>query len=74
MGLHVPKKLSVAGVDDSVIAQIVWPQLTTCHRPIGKMADAAVSILLLEGQEQRPSSLHLEHKLIVRGSTAPPSS
>jgi len=74
MGLSVPKELSIAGVDDSVIAQIVWPQLTTCHQPIKKMAYAAVSILLLSGQEERPDRLHLEHKLVVRGSSAPPQS
>jgi len=72
MGLNVPKELSVAGVDDSVIAQIVWPQLTTCHQPIRKMAYAAVSILLLGEQEEKPATLRLKHELVVRGSSAPP--
>lgn len=72
MGMNVPKELSVAGVDDSVIAQIVWPQLTTCHQPIKKMAYAAVSILLLGEQEERSPSLCLKHELVVRGSSAPP--
>lgn len=71
-GLSVPKELSVAGVDDSVIAQIVWPQMTTCNQPIKKMAYAAVSILLMNEQDEKPASLRLEHKLVVRGSSAPP--
>lgn len=72
MGLNVPKDVSVAGVDDSVIAQIVWPQLTTCHQPIRKMAYAAVSLLTMGEQDERPAVVRLEHKLVERGSSAPP--
>lgn len=72
IGLNVPNELSVAGVDDSVIAKIVWPQLTTCQQPIKKMGYAAVSILLFDAQDQKPENLRLEHQLVMRGSTAPP--
>ncbi len=72
MGISVPDQLSVAGVDDSVIAQIVWPQMTTCNQPIKKMAYAALSILLLGEQDESPQNLVLDHKLVVRGSTSPP--
>jgi LacI family transcriptional regulator len=72
MGMAVPEQLSVAGVDDSVIAKIVWPQMTTCNQPIKKMAYAALSILLLGEQDESPQNLLLEHKLVVRGSTSPP--
>gem|GEM_PF-55386 len=71
MGISIPDQLSVAGVDDSVIAQIVWPQLTTCHQPIKKMAYAALSILLLSEQDESPQNLVLDHKLVIRNSTSP---
>ena len=33
-GISVPDELSIAGFDDSVIATVVWPQLTTVRQPI----------------------------------------
>ncbi len=72
MGITVPDQLSVAGVDDSVIAKIVWPQMTTCNQPIKKMAYAALSILLLGDEDESPQNLVLDHKLVVRGSTSAP--
>ena len=31
--LKIPEQISVAGFDDSIVAQVVWPRLTTCrHR------------------------------------------
>jgi LacI family transcriptional regulator len=44
-GLSVPEELSIAGFDDSVIATVVWPQLTTVRQPIKEMAAAAVNMV-----------------------------
>lgn len=71
--LRTPSQLSVAGFDDSLVSQVVWPSLTTCHQPIADMAAAAVS-MLTQGGDAVPQARKLEHKLIIRESTAPPES
>ncbi|HEY0282801.1 MAG TPA: LacI family DNA-binding transcriptional regulator, partial [Rhizomicrobium sp.] len=40
--LKIPLELSLAGFDDSLFAQIVWPRLTTCRQPVEEMAKVAV--------------------------------
>lgn len=69
LGLRTPEDLSVSGFDDSLIAQVVWPQLTTCRQPIAEMASAAVAMLIEPGT----ASGRLEHEIVVRESTAPPA-
>jgi LacI family transcriptional regulator len=70
-GLDVPARLSVTGFDDSQIAEIVWPALTTIHQPTADMASAATGLLidLLRGKEARPVT-ELAYTLVERGSTA----
>lgn len=70
IGISVPGQLSVAGFDDTDLAQVVWPSLTTIHQPIRDLGYAAADLLLEFGEtiERR----QLPHELIVRGSTAPP--
>ena len=70
--LKIPEQLSVAGFDDSFVAQIVWPRLTTCRQPIKEMAEAAVSMLIQRGSEDVGLERRLDHELMVRESTAPP--
>jgi len=70
--LRVPDDLSVAGFDDSLVSQVVWPRLTTCRQPIADMAAEAVSLLVQAGDQGASGSRRLEHELIIRESTAPP--
>jgi LacI family transcriptional regulator len=72
--LKVPQQLSVAGFDDSMVAQVVWPRLTTCRQPIREMAAAAVSILVQASHEDGSVERRLDHELVVRESTAAPGS
>lgn len=44
-GLDVPNDLAVAGFDDTHIATVVWPSLTTIRQPIPEMADSAIDVL-----------------------------
>lgn len=67
--LRVPEDLSIAGFDDSEIAQIVWPRLTTCRQPIAEMAAAAVSWLI---EPTQALGRTLAHQLIIGASTAAP--
>jgi LacI family transcriptional regulator len=72
MGLTLPGDLSVAGFDDSPIAQVVWPQLTTIRQPVEAMARAAAAMLVeAVGRAQVPAARLLDFELVVRGSTGP---
>jgi len=68
--LKVPEDLSIAGFDDSIVAQVVWPRLTTCRQPIKEMAAVAVSILTQKRTQDLPLERVLAHELVVRESTA----
>jgi LacI family transcriptional regulator len=78
-GLVVPGDLSVAGFDDSPMASLVWPQLTTVRQPVVEMASTAVDLLVArpakdDGNHPAPatSGWVLPHSLIARGSTGAP--
>jgi LacI family transcriptional regulator len=75
VGLQVPRDLSVAGFDDSDIASMVSPALTTIRRPLDAIAREATRrlITLAEGQAERLPDHLVELSLVVRQSTAPPS-
>lgn len=73
LGLSIPSDLSVVGVDDITLTEIVQPPLTTIRQPIEKIADMAIERLvarlqgtLMEGQGHQV----LRPQLIVRSSTA----
>ncbi|MDH7639564.1 LacI family DNA-binding transcriptional regulator [Sphingomonas oryzagri] len=71
-GVSVPDQLSVVGFDDSNIASVVWPRLTTIHQPIRDMAREATSALLslIDHEETVPHQM-LPFQLVIRGSTGP---
>ena len=41
----MPVDLAVAGFDDTHIATVVWPSLTTIRQPIAEMAYSAIDVL-----------------------------
>jgi LacI family transcriptional regulator len=71
LGLVVPADVSVAGFDDSVIATVVWPQLTTVRQPVREMAANAVSNLIarIKGMDAAVDAVLPTFDLVVRGST-----
>lgn len=75
-GLQVPQDLTVVGFDDTALATIVWPELTTVRQPIEQMAHAAVKLLLESlrtprgARASRAVERVLEHSIIVRESSA----
>lgn len=70
-GLRVPDDLSVAGFDDTPLASVVAPSLTTIYQPIREMAAHAAS-LLFDKSEPEMAACVLPHRMAVRESTAPP--
>ena len=67
-GVAVPGKLSVAGFDDTDLARVVWPPLTTVRQPVHQFGAVAAELLLAlpDKIEQRL----LEFELITRESVA----
>ena len=77
-GLDVPGDLAVCGFDDTALATIIWPELTTIHQPIADMSRAAMELLLREirarraGERPEPSHILLDFTLVRRQSDAAP--
>jgi LacI family transcriptional regulator len=74
MGIAVPGRLSVAGFDDTYVAQTVWPPLTTVRQPIYDIGFTAAHQLLTILQGGRAASkVMLSYRVIERATTAPPA-
>lgn len=72
-GLDVPQDVSIVGFDDIDLAAWIDPPLTTVRQPTDEMGRWAVERLvgLATGSKPvEPDSVHLEPRLVVRGSTA----
>lgn len=65
-GIRVPDQLSIAGFDDTDLASLVWPTLTTMCQPIRAMAEKAAELLFSGTVEQ----VVLPSDLVERASTA----
>lgn len=77
LGIRIPGELSVAGFDDTPIAESIWPALTTIHQPIAEMAASAVTMAhdlvkrARSGGVAEISHHRCKFSLVVRGSTGP---
>lgn len=76
-GLDVPGDISVAGFDDTPLATMMWPELTTIHRPVADMARQAVRLLINQVRVKRSRGAPqtalemLDFTLVARGSSGP---
>ncbi|WP_285486587.1 LacI family DNA-binding transcriptional regulator [Amycolatopsis taiwanensis] len=75
-GLDVPGTISVAGFDDSHLARLSHIDLTTIGQDPARQAELAVQAVVkrLTDPEMPPRELVLPPRLVVRGTTAPPTS
>ena len=73
-GVDVPGSISVAGFDDSPVAQFAAVNLTTIGQEPEHQASWAVraAVQRLEGGRETSQEWVLEPSLVVRGSTAAP--
>jgi DNA-binding LacI/PurR family transcriptional regulator len=71
-GVRVPSDLSVMGMDDVLIPDIVHPSLTTIAQPLREMSERAV-MMILKAKENTAVErrMLLEPTLVVRESTGP---
>lgn len=74
-GLQVPDQFSVVGFDDLPQAAQSFPGLTTVRQPLHDMGQMAARALLslIDGQPLLMENMQLPTTLIVRNTTAPPS-
>lgn len=71
-GMKVPDDISIAGFDDSAVARITAPHLTTVRQSFVAMATAAVGLLASTDTEKADPDRHivLPFKIIERASTS----
>ncbi len=74
LGLRIPDDLSIVGFDDTHLATLVSPPLTTVHQPLAAMGSAAVRSLvdIAHGRPVTGGPIRLATRLMVRDSTAAP--
>jgi len=72
-GVRVPGDVSVVGFDDTLLAEMVTPRLTTVRIPAAAAGTAAVGMLLdlIGGRTVSGRRLELAAELVVRSSTGP---
>jgi LacI family transcriptional regulator len=73
-GLRIPEDLSVVGFDDTPVARLAAPPLTTVRQPLREMGAVAVRTALRLAAGERVDSHHVElaTELVARQSTARP--
>jgi len=69
--IDVPKKVSVVGYDNTRIANIIRPALTTVEQPLYDIGAISIRILIkkVEGFEMKEKNITLPHKIIERQSS-----
>ena len=69
-GLSVPEQLSVVGFDNTLIAKIVEPPLTTIAQPIQSMGKQVMDLIVstINGEEKEKMRLTLLPSIVVRES------
>ena len=69
-GVGVPQDLGVVGFDDTRVARMTRPPLTTVHVPMAQMGDTAVELLCqrLADLDRSPTFVSLSPQLVVRDS------
>jgi DNA-binding LacI/PurR family transcriptional regulator len=72
LGVQVPGEVSIVGIDNVLLAEVVEPALTTVTAPMRKMGAAGVGnvLALAAGARTSGETLVLPVKLVVRASTA----
>jgi LacI family transcriptional regulator len=77
MGRKVPDDVSITGYNDIPLLDLMQPPMTTVRVPYRQMGVEAAEVLLSamssDSSTERAISIRLTPRLMIRGSTAPPS-
>lgn len=74
--VKIPEDLSIAGFDDSELAEKMWPQITTVRQPIFEFGKRAAELLISQNSRSKKQPIdankieRLDYKLILRNSTS----
>ena len=73
--MRTPQDLSIVGFDDTQVARMAAPPLTTIRQPLREIGGVALrtAMRLAAGETIESHHVELATALIVRGSTAPPA-
>ncbi len=73
-GLGIPEDLSIVGFDDTQLARMSSPPLTTVRQPLAEMGQVAVrtALRLIDGEPIDSHHVELATELVVRGSAGKP--
>ena len=73
LGVEIPRQLSVAGFDDTALARLVDPPLTTIRQPLVRMAERAAEMLIKgnAGDTDAISPESVPATIKIRESTGP---
>lgn len=74
LGMHVPDDVSVVGFDDTDLATLVTPPLSTVRQPLPEMGATAIRTLvdISRGRAVTGGPMRLATQLMVRSSTGAP--
>ncbi len=72
-GLSIPRDLSVVGFDNTMLADICHPTLTSIAQPLREMTEQAMILLnqAIDNPEMPRRKIMLMPELVVRHSTGP---
>jgi LacI family transcriptional regulator len=73
-GVRIPESVSVVGFDDTPLAALYWPGLTSAEQPtraMGKSASRTLLRMIENSDRARTPDLHLPMVLRIRESTGP---
>ena len=71
LNINIPRKVRIAGFDDSEIANLTAPSLTTIHQPVKTLAEIAVASLLqrIRNPSLPVRTILIDAPIVVRGSS-----
>ncbi|WP_332631363.1 LacI family DNA-binding transcriptional regulator [Halalkalibacter flavus] len=72
LGLDIPGELSVVGFDNTILATMCYPQLTTIAQPINEMGKKVIELLIEEINDPKKikQRIVLSPELIIRDSAS----
>jgi LacI family transcriptional regulator len=70
-GLDVPSDVAIVGMDDTALAEVTWPPLTSIDLGSAERARLAAELLLkrIEHPARKPRMVGVEPRLVVRASS-----
>jgi len=68
MEIAVPEDISIIGYDNLLMAEMVWPGLTTLAQPLQQMGYEATEILMtaIETKEASDKQVYIPYEIIER--------